>query len=179
MKIFIVTAFIFWVSSAYAAAANSQSSTKIAPAERADIIQLVHTTGALNIGMKLGTTLSNQLIASLKRTHPNISNKAIEDIQQAVFEITNRPSVKIKLVNTIVKLYAKYYTDEEIRGMLRFYNTRLGKKIIRTLPKITPEAFLEGEAIMRPMQGELIDKIRQNLERDHINPNTLQPEKKD
>ena len=149
----------------------------VSPAERADILKLINMTGAMHIGMRLGATISNQLISSLKRMHPGISDRAIRDIEQACSDLVSRSSTQSKLVNALVKIYAGHYSDADIRGMIRFYETPLGKKIIKTTPAVVHQSMLAGEATFRPLQGELIDLIRQYLRRDHIDPRTLKADK--
>lgn len=178
MKTVLTAALILWGFCASAATTQPPSAASIAPAKRADILKLLHVTGALDVGLKMGTQMANGIIASVKSTHPNVSEQAIEDIQEAVHSTMTQPSVRTRMVNSIVTIYAKYYSDADIRGMLRFDQTPLGQKVIRTLPKVGQESVAVGLAIARSLRGELIDKIKQSLARDHINPKTLQPEDK-
>ncbi len=178
MKKLLATAALATVSfCTLAASPHPAAAAAVSPAERTDILELINTTGALDIGMHVGSALADQLIGNIKRLHPEISDVAIRDIKQACADILNRPSTRAKLVDASVRIYAKYYTDADIRGMIRFYRTPLGKKIIRNAPKVSQEGMLAGESVVRPLQGELIDLIRQYLRRDHIDPRTLKPEK--
>jgi len=38
-----------------------------------------------------------------------------------------------------VPAYDRYYTHEEIKGLIQFYGTPLGQKMISVLPKLTGE----------------------------------------
>lgn len=157
------------------AAASPRVQPAVGGRERADIVTLVGMTGALDVGLKLGTAMSNQMIASIKQVNPRVSDTALHDVQQAVVAIATSPSVKQQLIDAVVGIYAKHFTDNEIRQLIRFYGTPLGQKIIRTMPAIARESMAAGEAVMMPLRGELIDKIRENFARDHIDPRTLQP----
>lgn len=158
---------------------TQNGTAKVATAERADILKLMNMTHGLDIGMHIGKMLSDSIIASIRRLHPDVSGIAIRDIEQAASDIVDRPSTRAKLVDAIVKLYAKYYTDTDIRGMIRFYGTPLGEKIIRIRPRLSQESFQAGEDVFKPLRGELVDRIRQYLRRDHIDPQTLKAEKSD
>lgn len=162
--------------SAIAATATAQVTPTVSNRERADIVKLIRITGAMDIGMKIGTLISNKMIAVIKQVNPNISDTAIKDVQQAVTEIMTRPSTQEKLIDSIVVIYAKHFSDAEIRQLIQFYKTPLGLKIIRTMPGIAQESMAAGEAVITPLKGELIETIRENLARDHINPRTPQPE---
>jgi hypothetical protein len=42
--------------------------------------------------------------------------------------------------NDLIKLYAKYYTPEEIEGLTAFYKTSAGKKMLTITPKLQMES---------------------------------------
>lgn len=117
------------------------------------------------------------MIANVKAADPSVSDTALRDIREGVMEVIMRPSTKRKLIDAAVRVYARHFTDSDIRGMIRFYQTPLGKKVIRTLPAVTRESVLAGEAVVRPLRGALIQSVKEKLKRDHIDPRTLQPEK--
>ncbi|MEH2163945.1 MAG: DUF2059 domain-containing protein [Nostoc sp.] len=48
------------------------------------------------------------------------------------------------LVNEIIPLYKKYFTNEEIKQLIAFYETPVGQKAITTLPQIVQDSNLIG-----------------------------------
>ncbi|MBT3456094.1 DUF2059 domain-containing protein [bacterium] len=46
-----------------------------------------------------------------------------------------------------IKLHAKHYTEAELEGTLKFYNSDIGKKTLEIIPKITAEqqAFMQDK----------------------------------
>lgn len=44
-----------------------------------------------------------------------------------------------EMIDETVKVYAKHYSPEEIKGLLAFYGTPLGKKMLAETPAITTE----------------------------------------
>ena len=46
---------------------------------------------------------------------------------------------------TTIALYDKYFTNEEILGMIRFYETPLGKKTIEVMPNLVQESMMRGQ----------------------------------
>jgi uncharacterized protein len=178
-KLLPVLALALLCAPALGAPSAQNGTVKVPAAERADILKLMGMTHGLDIGMRIGKMFSDSIIASIKRLHPDVSDIAIRDIEQASSDIVDRPSTRAKLVDAIVKLYAKYYTVTDIQGMIRFYGTPLGKKIIRIRPRLSQEAFQAGEDVFKPLRGELVDRIQQYLRRDHIDPKTLKAEKSD
>ncbi len=172
-----IIAIAFLAFSAFGASPAQPAATPITARKRADILKLIRLTHGVALGMNLGKTMAAQMIAGLRRDRPEISAVAIHDIQQAVFETLYTPSIRKQVTDDTLKRYAKYFTDAEIRGMIRFYRTPLGQKIVRVRPRLGKEALQAGEKLFLPLRGELIDRIRQYLQRDHINLQTLRPEK--
>ncbi|WP_244142171.1 DUF2059 domain-containing protein [aff. Roholtiella sp. LEGE 12411] len=48
-------------------------------------------------------------------------------------------------MNELIPVYAKYFTNEDIKQMIAFYETPLGKKTISVLPQISQESAEIGQ----------------------------------
>jgi hypothetical protein len=49
-----------------------------------------------------------------------------------------------KLLDLIVPVYDKYLSDEEIKGLIQFYQTPLGQKTLRVMPQLMAESQEAG-----------------------------------
>lgn len=56
-------------------------------------------------------------------------------------------------------LYDKYFSEEELREMLAFYRTPVGRKSIEVMPSLMQEAGAGVEAAVRPLAVGLIQEI--------------------
>ncbi len=56
-------------------------------------------------------------------------------------------------------LYDKYFSEEELREMLAFYRTPLGRKSIEVMPSLMQEAGAAVEVAVRPLAVGLIQEI--------------------
>jgi hypothetical protein len=61
-----------------------------------------------------------------------------------------------KMVELAVPIYDKYFSLEEVQGLIHFYETPLGQKSISVLPQLTAELMEEGRQL-----GE--DAARQSM----------------
>lgn len=43
-----------------------------------------------------------------------------------------------------VELYDKYFTNEDIKGLIQFYESPLGKKTVQVVPTLTQESVTRG-----------------------------------
>ena len=115
--------------------------------KEAHIRQLMNMMGS----GQLGVQVVKNIIASYKKQMPDVDPKFWDDFVNDV-----KPD---DLVNLVVPIYAKYFTDDDIKGMMAFYNSPVGKKLIANLPLITQESMQVGGAWGK----QLSDKIMQRL----------------
>ena len=62
----------------------------------------------------------------------------------------------------LAKLYAKYYTADELKDIANFYKTKTGKKVLRTMNKLTYEGQILTQKKLQPHLQELqsiLDKV--------------------
>jgi hypothetical protein len=48
-------------------------------------------------------------------------------------------------IEMAVLIYDKYFTHDDIKGLLSFYQTELGKKTIKVLPQIVQQSLKAGQ----------------------------------
>jgi hypothetical protein len=97
------------------------------------IKNLMKLTGSGSIGV----TVANNMIDSFKKSLPEVKD-----------EFWNEFKNEIKaedLVNLIIPIYDKYFTENEIDELIKFYNTPIGKKMISNLPVIMQESMQAGQ----------------------------------
>lgn len=117
-------------------------------AKVADIHKLMDVTGSGQIGVQV----LNQVIAQFKSLTPNVPQKFWD-------EITKETSPD-ELVNLIVPIYDKYLTDAEIRGLIQFYQSPLGTKLINVMPQITRDSMAAG----RQWGMQIVEKVESKLQ---------------
>ncbi len=121
-------------------------------------------TGASKLGTQMATLTSGQLLQSLKQFHPDIPDRALEIANETLSaEFTKAFEGPDALMPQIVSVYAKYFTHDDIRAMLAFYQTPVGKKTIQAMPMLLQDSATVGQqwaekqmpAIMAAVQAKL------------------------
>ena len=102
-------------------------------AKQADIQKLMNLTGAGNLGMQA----MDQMIASMKGAMANVPEKFWTEFRK---EINSD-----ELVNQIIPIYDKHLTHAELKELIKFYETPVGKKMIAVMPAITAESMQAGQ----------------------------------
>ncbi len=82
-----------------------------------------------------------------------------------------------QLMDLAVPIYAKYFSKEELEGLMRFYQTTLGQKTLSFLPQAMVEMQTEsmklGEKIGREAMVEVLDEhpdLKKALEESAVPP---------
>jgi len=136
---------------------------------RADILQLIDMTGGAHMGQLFGNAIAQQIINNLQASHPNISPKAFTIIKEETGNMLADPSINKQLIEMLVPIYAKYYTDADVRQMIAFYKTPLGQKIIQNNPAIAQASMLNGEQWGKDVLApELVKRIRARFQKEGI-----------
>ena len=121
--------------------ANAQSSKNI------KIAELLDTMGSTQ-AMK---TSFEYMINYYKQTNPQISSQYWDNSLKHVDYN--------ELVQKLVPVYSKHFTEQEIVDLLKFYNTSTGKKMIEKTPTILEESMEIG----RKWGIELAQKIEKEI----------------
>lgn len=118
-----------------------------------DIALMLHMTNSLSSAQLIAT----QMGKSMRQINPNIPQ---EFLNKLVSELTNK-----KLIETVTPIYKKHFTHADIKALIAFYNSDIGKKLARKTPLITQESMLAGQK----MGMELAQEIMQSLQKSGYN----------
>ena len=120
------------------------------------IRQFMEITGSA----KMGKMVMDKMIESYKKIYPAAASDFWDEFAK---------EINLKdLVDMIVPIYGKYFSDEEITQLIAFYKTPLGKKIIETMPLIMQDSYGVGQA----WGTKLAEKIQLRLkEKGYIQHN--------
>lgn len=121
-----------------APASPAVQSSKIDPAKAADIRQLMDIAGVKAIMTQvmesMGDTIKPLLTNALP---PGEYREKLVDLFFIKFKSKADPQ---QLLDSIVPLYDKYLSPEEVKGLIQFYQTPLGQKWVQIMPKLTAES---------------------------------------
>ncbi len=151
------------------ASAFAAETDKIPAPLRTDILQLIDMTGGTHMGQLFGDAIAQQIINNLQASHPDITPKAFTIIKEETSNMLADPAINKQLVEMLVPIYAKYYTDADVRQMIAFYKTPLGQKIIQNNPAIAQASMQDGEQWGKDVLApELVKRIRARFQQEGI-----------
>ncbi len=104
-----------------------------AAAKRQDIRKLLEVTGSA----KLGQQVLAQMMNTFRSTNPKVPDEFWDQVLKEFDAGT--------MIDLVVPIYEKHLTHDDIRGMLAFYQSPLGQKLIAVTPAITQESMQAGQ----------------------------------
>ena len=116
-----------------------------------DVKRLVEATGVVE--RELSTM--EPLLARMKQQMPQVPEKVWKEVEAEFRKVFTRETV----IEMYAPIYSRHFDAEEVRRLLAFYNSPVGKKLVAETPMIEMEAFLDG--VQRGMN--LGEKIREML----------------
>jgi hypothetical protein len=125
-------------------ALSAQDSTKIK-----HIQQFMEITGAA----KLGTQVLTNITTAYKKIYPDATNDFWDEFIKEADSKT--------LVNLVIPVYEKNFSDEDIVQLIAFYQTPVGKKVVEKMPVIMQESMQVGAEWGRQMGEKVMEKLKQ------------------
>ncbi len=144
---------------AFGPAAHSQQPSAAAMATAKEIVTV---TGA--------TTLFNPLIAGVVeqakllflQQNPGLS----KELNEVATKIRNDLAPRFdELVNDVARNYATYFTEQELKDVLAFYKSPVGKKLLDQQPKVVDASMKFAQDWANKLSDEVIAKMRDELKK--------------
>ncbi len=116
---------------------------KIDPAKEADIRHLLELTGAANLASEAMARMESNLRPLLMQALPPGDYR--DRLIDLFFEKFHTKANGQLVVDLAVPIYDKYYSADEIKGLIQFYGTPLGQKTAKILPQLMGELQTAGQ----------------------------------
>jgi hypothetical protein len=140
-----------------------------------NIRQLMDLTGSSNIANQFAASASQNIFRSLKASRPEIPDRAIEIMNRELLALfQEKMDAPGGLMEKLLPIYDKYFTDDEIKQIIAFYQTPVGKKTIAVLPKIVSESMMAGQQWGQSLQPEINRRIETALKKEGLLPTQKQ-----
>jgi len=102
----------------------------------------------------------------LKQSNPEIPPRALNILGEEV-NATIREEIEA-FYEMMYPIYQKYFTLNELNGLISFYETPLGSKVISTLPLITQESMLAGQQWGATLAPKIQQRVMKRFKEEGI-----------
>lgn len=129
-----------------------------------EIETLLHLNGSVAIISQLGPVMAQQVIAAMRKTNPTLPARADAVVSNVVESYVKQEAARGTIINFLVPIYRKYLTDNDVRQLIRFYRTPIGRRFARVTPPISFESTIAGqqwaESIAPGLQTKLLEALK-------------------
>ncbi|MGZ6248335.1 MAG: DUF2059 domain-containing protein [Syntrophales bacterium] len=163
-KIFILASLIFLCT-----AWGHSETVNLSPEKRADIIKLMKTSGVTNIASQVANTLPQHMVDLLiKASHREIPQRGVEIMKAEITNLFDEEMKSEKFYDNFIPIFDKYYSDKEIKELINFYDTDLGKKVVSVTPYVTQECMAAGKKWGGSLGVIAVKRITERLKAEGI-----------
>ena len=141
-------------------AASGNSAPSVDPAKEAAVRKMFEVMGMTKMMQQVLSGMSSNMKPMLMSSlPPGEYREKLADLFLQKFQSKLRVE---QLMDLAVPIYAKYFSKEELEGLMRFYQTTLGQKTLSFLPQAMVEMQTEsmklGEKVGREAMVEVLDE---------------------
>lgn len=130
-----------------------------------DIKKLLRKSGAMEMLDGIDSKLGFELTANIARSHPNIPKRVLEKVENEIASLVNSQiNIDSGLSIRVLRIYDKHYSHNEIKELIAFYNTPLGKKLASTLSHVTNDTEIAAASWAEKIMPSVIDRIHYVLQ---------------
>jgi hypothetical protein len=145
------------VSLAAPAGAQTPSPAAIAAAK-----ELLVLKGATSMFEPLLPSVVDRMRMVFLQQNPNLA----KDLSEVSADIKTELAVRVaELQEEAAKVYASKFTEQELKEIVAFYRTPVGKKVVNEDPKILDQTLAMADQWLKKLETEVLSKIRAQMKK--------------
>ena len=149
MKLQLTTGILLLVAVIGGFAMAIQSIETATVSKSDDIQKLMELMGTKAMGQQMMQTMEETLNA--------VGSPVAEDFFKDFMSEVNFD----ELVELTIPIYEKHFTHDDIKQMIAFYQSPIGKKLLKKMPVIMQESMAVGIAWSQKLSEKLLKKMRE------------------
>ncbi len=166
MKAIFLRTCLLLIFSAPLALAGQKPQT--APAQEADIRELLRVTGMTETVGRQMNQMADQLKPLLERSLPpgDRRHEIVETFTKKFLARANSEA----LMQQIIPIYAKYMSEDDVKAVIRFYKSPAGQRLLKVMPRMMQESSAVGQQWGENLAREVMDEMAQEYPEMRQNP---------
>jgi hypothetical protein len=159
-----VSRFARWaaIAAALAVSAPAAYAQKPSPAALLTASEIVTATGAMALFTPLIPGVVEQAKGLFLQQDPSLAKDANEIAAKMRGDLAPRLS---EISGQVAKIYAEHFTEQELKDLLVFYKSPVGKKLIAEQPKIGDASLKFAQDWANKLSDEVVAKMRAELKK--------------
>jgi hypothetical protein len=143
----------------------SAAADEPAVAGGSDVDKLVALTGPADMNAQIAAAVSSQLNAQMKELGPDVPTRlyeVVDEVTTAEFERASRQGDDLQ--RRLSALYSKHFSSEEVRGLVSFYESPIGRRWLAEAASIAHGTQEIGQAWMNEVLPRIRDGVQEKID---------------
>ena len=136
---------------------DTNAKSDIDPQLKADILHLVEISRLREREIEILRSFFESMRPMLLQTIPPTPSR--EKIVDAYGEKLASLLSSQEFMDRVVEIYAKYFTDEDIKAVTQFYQTPAGEHLLEATPKMAPELMVVGQRLAQDNVESILKQL--------------------
>jgi len=118
----------------------------------------MEVTGAKDLGQQLIAAGMEQFRSGVQDSQPN--NPRAKQFVDAFVARFQKHFDSDSLTERVIPIYDKYLTTDDLQGLLDYYHSALGQRMLKALPEVTRESQAAGFALGQKAAQETMEELK-------------------
>ena len=140
---------------------SASGQAPVDPAFEKDIIRLMEVTGAQKLGEQMAASVVSAIGDGLRQNNPRIPARAVEILTEVTREMVGKEFGS--LMPRMVDAYSRVLTHADVKQLLDFYATPLGRRLIEVTPLLQQAGSQAGREWAQGLQPKLKEELTRRL----------------
>ena len=105
---------------------------------------------------------TRRLMSQVAIQMTNMISRSVPCVPQATLQdLFDNPKAQDDLINQTIAIYQQHFSSADIQGLLAFYRTSLGQKVLREMPAIIHQSIQVGQQWGQQRAQTLVAQLKQ------------------
>lgn len=141
---------------------SSLLAQEISPSHLAAALDVINATTATQSFDTRLPQIANEVTNRLIRARPDLHQEITDTVQAVALKLVVR---RRELDQDVARVYAKAFTEDELKTIAAFLNSPAGKKYQTDGPKVFADTLQAVQSWSDRVGGEMLDKTREELKK--------------
>jgi hypothetical protein len=139
----------------------AQQTDANAPASKADIeryLDVMHSRTMMKDMMEVMTVQMHKMIHEQILKEPNLPADAEERLNKLIGTVYKDMPID-ELLDAMIPVYQKHLTKGDVDGLVAFYSSPTGEKMLKEMPAIMSESMQAASGVMQEMMVKMTQRV--------------------
>lgn len=150
---------------AVATPALAQAPKPVDPAALAQARVFLDKSGSAAISQQMVSGVLAAQKAALERANPGKTAEINEVIALMQAEFAKEIPA---MIDAMASVYARHFTKDELTEVSAFYDSPVGRKMVKEMPQIVSETMTVAQTFGQKIAGEVLTKLKPELDKRQL-----------